>query len=597
MKKIFMFFAAMLTMGAVMAQTIVSTEVQKRNVLIEEFTGVGCGYCPDGHARANDICQQYDGHAWAINIHAGGYATGSGYTTDAGDSIHEEFHGEISGYPCGVVNRGAVQSRGDWASTAANIRTQDSPVNVGAVASIDPTTRTLTVNVELYYTGTQSVNSNFLNVALVQDSIIGPQSNYGTQVQGSPYNADYVTPDGQYIHMHMLRDLLVGPWGEEITTLTEGTLVQRTYTYNLPITIGAVDLNFSHLNVIAFVTEGHRKVISAQEAEMTLLPGAYFSGFSVEHADCDLTYYPYVTVSNTFDEAVTSWDIVYDGTTTTYNKTVAPGTSDTIHMPAYTITVSGAPVQNCATTKTAALSGFVKGGVATTVTAGGVASVSFADFNIYTVAGPFTARVGVDAYRSEARVALLDQSNCQPIWSETNFGSDINIDNVQYISQLPNATYYDITFNPAQGLYVFSVIDAYGDGWYITNNEVPSGVWVSDANGSQFIAESWGYSNGPEFSQIDYYLNVTSAGDGSHNVGIDEIAMSVNFNVYPNPATDRLNISCNEAVREVSVIDMAGRTVINSNATTLNVSGLAAGVYMVRVATENGMGIQKFVKE
>ena len=80
-------------------------------------------------------------------------------------------------------------------------------------------------------------------------------------------------------------------------------------------------------------------------------------------------------------------------------------------------------------------------------------------------------------------------------------------------------------------------------------------------------------------------------------MGINDVA-EVNFNVYPNPAADRLNINCNEAVREVSVIDMAGRTVINAGSEhTLNVSGLAAGVYVVRVATENGIGMQKFVKE
>ena len=30
----------------------VSTEVSKKNVLLEEFTGLYCGNCPDGHVMA-----------------------------------------------------------------------------------------------------------------------------------------------------------------------------------------------------------------------------------------------------------------------------------------------------------------------------------------------------------------------------------------------------------------------------------------------------------------------------------------------------------------------------------------------------------------
>ena len=79
-------------------------------------------------------------------------------------------------------------------------------------------------------------------------------------------------------------------------------------------------------------------------------------------------------------------------------------------------------------------------------------------------------------------------------------------------------------------------------------------------------------------------------------MAIDDV-MNVNFSVYPNPVSDRLNIECGAAVREVNVIDMTGRTVITSTSTDINVSALATGVYMVRVATETGMGMQKFVKE
>ena len=38
-----------------MAQLPVSTSAENKNAVLEEFTGIYCVYCPDGHKRANEI--------------------------------------------------------------------------------------------------------------------------------------------------------------------------------------------------------------------------------------------------------------------------------------------------------------------------------------------------------------------------------------------------------------------------------------------------------------------------------------------------------------------------------------------------------------
>ena len=206
MKKVVLFFATLLAGGALMAQTIVSTEPSNRNVIIEEYTGVNCGYCPQGHKIANQICDSLEGHAWAINIHQGGYA--ACYTTQWGDALAAQTG--LTGYPSGTVNRhkfgGSVTalSRGSWEQAASIIRNMASPVNVAARGTIDARSRKLTLYVEAYYTGNQTVTSNFLNVAMLQNNVLGPQS-------GMSSNSDYVVGN-QYRHMHMLRDLITGQW-------------------------------------------------------------------------------------------------------------------------------------------------------------------------------------------------------------------------------------------------------------------------------------------------------------------------------------------------------------------------------------------------
>lgn len=43
------------------AQTLVTTAVQPRNAVLEEFTGVNCVNCPDGHFRANQLYNAFPG--------------------------------------------------------------------------------------------------------------------------------------------------------------------------------------------------------------------------------------------------------------------------------------------------------------------------------------------------------------------------------------------------------------------------------------------------------------------------------------------------------------------------------------------------------
>ena len=67
---------AFLSVFTVMAQgeQFVSTEVSNKNVVLEEYTGINCGYCPDGHRIANEIAAAHPGRVFVINVHAGSYA-------------------------------------------------------------------------------------------------------------------------------------------------------------------------------------------------------------------------------------------------------------------------------------------------------------------------------------------------------------------------------------------------------------------------------------------------------------------------------------------------------------------------------------------
>ncbi|MCX6247791.1 MAG: Omp28-related outer membrane protein [Bacteroidetes bacterium] len=253
-KLLFTLFGILGVIFVTSGQTLVTTQPQNKNVVLEDYTGIHCQYCPQGHVIAQSILDNNPGRAAVISIHQGGYAAPNAgepdYRTPFGDALAGQTG--LTGYPSGTVNRhvfiGGVTAlgRGDWTNASNTTLAEISPVNVGLTSDIDTVTRLLTVHVELYYTANSATTTNYINVALIQDHIFGPQT-------GAP---------NPYEHMHMLRFLVTGQWGDAVSTTTAGSLVERTYTYTVPAGYNSVPCVLSDCQVVAFVTESHQEIPS-----------------------------------------------------------------------------------------------------------------------------------------------------------------------------------------------------------------------------------------------------------------------------------------------------------------------------------------------
>ena len=83
--------------------------------------------------------------------------------------------------------------------------------------------------------------------------------------------------------------------------------------------------------------------------------------------------------------------------------------------------------------------------------------------------------------------------------------------------------------------------------------------------------------------------------------GIEELATSLN--VYPNPVSDKLYIETEVEIEEVVVYDVYGRVQNLRNSETqklrnsIDVTDLNSGVYFVKVVTENGEVVKRFIKK
>jgi hypothetical protein len=73
-----------------------------------------------------------------------------------------------------------------------------------------------------------------------------------------------------------------------------------------------------------------------------------------------------------------------------------------------------------------------------------------------------------------------------------------------------------------------------------------------------------------------------------------------NIRIYPNPATQILNIRLddNTAIERLIITDLSGKKILeqNGNATTVNIENLATGMYVIEVVAGGAKMVSKFIK-
>ena len=547
------------------AQTFVSTNPENRNVVLEEFTGIYCGYCPDGHLKGQQLKDNNPGDVVLINIHTGSYATPSGndpnYQTNFGAAIASQAG--IAGYPAGTINRhafgswtqqgGTAMSRGDWAAASGDIFPLPSPVNVAAVASMDIATGILTVDVEMYYTGNQTISSNALHVAVLQNNVEGPQS-------GSSGNPGSVLPNGNYNHQHMLRHLMTGQWGETITTISQGDFVSRQYTWTLPSNINNVDLDPTELEVVVFVSEDNQEIITGEYANTSVvftndydanLTNTSATDIMCVGATTDLE----VTFKNYGNIPLTSLDINYSingGSTTTYpwNGNLSSGATETVSIPQISLT----PIA----TNNVDVTLSNPNGNTDQNTNNNNLSASFEGMYL-APDGQVSIEVTTDNYPSETTWKLKENGNI--IASGGPYSSGGSPQTIAYATLTPG------------NCYTFVMEDSYGDGLLS-----PGSYKVKDVNNGTIV---WGGTNSPSGNFTTE--ETTNFETEAATVSIEETDLEIS--IYPNPVKDVLTI--NGQIDHVEIYDTFGKLVLKSNKNTINTRNLSNGIYMVNIKSND----------
>ena len=545
-----------------MGQTIVSTNPENAKVILEEFTGIYCTYCPEGHAIAEAIQAQNPDDVFIINIHAGSFAAplpgAPDFRTPWGAALVQQS--ELIGYPAGTVNRlffqglsqngstSRAMNRENWESATNQTIANTSYVNLGVESTLNASTGELEIHVEAYYTGSSPVGQNYLNVALLQNNTLGPQTGGG---QGN-----------NYVHKHRLVDLITGQFGEEITTTTAGTFIDRTYNYSVPPDYNGVPTQLADLEVVVFMAESSQDIISGN-ANTPDLVVSFQNDLSVGAISpigevCYGVLGPEILLQNVGTQTATSAQITYEINGASYNYTWngnLPSLEQTfVTLPAQEFPFNGSNV------------------VAVTI--------GNDDFN-----GNNDREI--DFFEAEEY-----QGNLNLTIDTDGFGNEFTWEMVDYTGAVYASggpygsfeTFTQVISMNTESCYTFTIYDGMGNGG--------TEVLLRDASGNQIL-------------QTDGEFGATLERTFGYKVetilGLEDTSFDQEVGIWPNPTRGNIELSGISQTTLFVLSNIIGQKImtgsLQSGQSSIDVTGMTPGVYLLQLSENQRSCVKKIIVE
>ena len=562
------------------AQQYVVTTPTNKNVLLEEYTGGYCSYCPNGHRIANEVAAKYPGRVFPVNIHAGNFAytTYPNMTTTQGNEYNNNFG--VTSYPTGILNRVGQVSYTQWEAKVDEMMKENAIVNIAGDYTINAATRTVQITVEMYYTGNSSQSTNYLTIYMLQDDIVGYQA-------GSNLNPTQIV-DGQYNHTHVFRSAITSTWGDAVSPTTAGSLITKTYTYTIPQSIGSpngVDVDLNKVYFVAFLTEKNegsvtRPVLNSCKLGepspnmyvVDLCYGESYTEHGFNYNKPAAGYYEEIKENNDGSYSYL-YLTVYPSYTRNLEMEICEGES--FHYGAFHFDNPEAGVhtqENVLQT--------VDGCDSTIV----MTLTVYPSYNI-----EITDEIceGEDYKKNGFNLTNLSAGvHNETRELETDFDCDSIVNLVLTVHEAP-----EVTISGNTNVYS-------GEGATLTASGADSYLWSTGETTASITVYPTatatysvvGTTNGCD-DEAEVTVNVT--------VGVGENELE-NTKVYPNPTNGELKIEC-LGMREISVFMPNGQCVeniyVNDDAYTLNMSEYKSGVYYVKITTkDNAVKVCKSVK-
>ena len=121
----------------------------------------------------------------------------------------------------------------------------------------------------------------------------------------------------------------------------------------------------------------------------------------------------------------------------------------------------------------------------------------------------------------------------------------------------------------------------------------PSGVLTALSDGTVDVVATANDGSG--------IIGVATITLSNQNVGLNENAEIEQVKIYPNPVQNELFVELDaEQITQINILDFSGKliqSIAGYNSTGIDVSSLNQGAYLLKVYTENGVSINRFIKQ
>lgn len=236
----------------------------KKRVLVEDYTGTWCGWCPRISYALGLVEEQTD-DAVLVAIHRAPSGTSDPYTYDDADEL--ELLINTPGYPKGFINRLTQWDFPEPDNISQVIGfTQGSSPKLGLKMNSQLDGDSVNLDVDALFANDYS--NLKLVVYILENALVYPQVNYTSFY-------DNVNPIEDYVHNHTLRHTLTNIIGDEIdSSITQrGMTLSKNFNFQIPENITDIE----NVEFVAFLTdeEGHvinvRKSVIDENQEFELL--------------------------------------------------------------------------------------------------------------------------------------------------------------------------------------------------------------------------------------------------------------------------------------------------------------------------------------
>lgn len=219
-------------------------------VIVEDYTGTWCGYCPPVANAIYELKEVYD------NIISVGIHNNDELTIDQESDLRSELG--ISGFPSARLNRTISWLDPYQFSEVNSLLSEENNVAI----SINSTLENVELGVGLRIVSNVELVNHKLVIYLVESNLIYDQANYFNYVEDS-YFYNLGNPIENYSHQDVLRKSITNISGnilEVIQPLTD-------YKFNFNVELNP-DFVVENLAIVAIVVDSNNNAINSQYGEV-----------------------------------------------------------------------------------------------------------------------------------------------------------------------------------------------------------------------------------------------------------------------------------------------------------------------------------------